>query len=112
MTLQEYLQWATEYFEQNDLYYGHGTNNAWDESVMLALYVLKLPAENDPSILKRELTIDEHQQLEELSKRRVEQRIPVPYLTNEAWFAGERYYVNEHVLVPRSPLAELISNHF
>lgn len=111
-TLEDFLNWATEYFRQHDLYYGHGTDNPWDEAVMLAIYVLKLPAENAPEILQRRLTSDEQLQLYNLAVRRVSQRIPVPYLTNEAWFAGERYYVNEHVLIPRSPLAEIIAQQF
>lgn len=111
-TLEDFLTWASAYFDDNDLYYGHGTDNPWDEAVMLALYVLKLPAENDTSILERKLTTNEQQQLIELAERRVNDRIPVPYLTHEAWFAGEKYYVNEHVLIPRSPIAELIANHF
>ncbi len=111
-TLEDFLNWASEYFNNNDLYYGHGTDNPWDEAVMLALYVLKLPAENDTSVLRHILSSSEKQQLLSLAERRVQERIPVPYLTHEAWFAGERYYVNEHVLIPRSPLAELISNHF
>ncbi|HSX20911.1 MAG TPA: 50S ribosomal protein L3 N(5)-glutamine methyltransferase [Gammaproteobacteria bacterium] len=112
MTLDDFLKWASEYFEQHDLYYGHGTDNAWDEAVMLALYVLQLPAYNDVSILDRKLTATEQTQLQDLAEQRVTKRIPVPYLTHEAWFAGERYYVNEHVLIPRSPCEEIIANHF
>ncbi len=111
-TLEDFLNWAAEYFAANDLYYGHGTDNAWDEAVMLALYVLHLPAENDVAILQRPLSTTEQQQLYALAQRRVSERKPVPYLTNEAWFAGERYYVNEHVIIPRSPIAEAINNHF
>jgi ribosomal protein L3 glutamine methyltransferase len=112
VTLEDFLSWAGEYFDQNSVFFGHGTDNAWDEAVMLALYVLQLPAENDRSILKRELSANEQQQLLNLAVRRVEERIPVPYLTHEAWFAGERYYVNQDVLIPRSPLAETILDHF
>lgn len=112
ITLEDFLNWASEYFAENNLYYGHGTDNAWDEAVMLALYVLRLPAENDVSVLQRKLNTQEQQQLLDLALLRVSRRLPVPYLTNEAWFAGERYYVNEHVLIPRSPIAETIINEF
>lgn len=112
ITLEDFLTWASDYFEQNDIYLGHGTDNPWDEAVMLALYVLQLPAENDRSLLQKLLTSEQQQQLLNLALRRVDERIPVPYLTNEAWFAGERYYVNADVLIPRSPLAETIANHF
>lgn len=112
ITLEDFLTWASDYFEENDIYLGHGTDNPWDEAVMLALYVLQLPAENDRSLLQKLLTPEQQQQLLSLALRRVDERIPVPYLTNEAWFAGERYYVNSDVLIPRSPLAETIANHF
>lgn len=111
-TIEDFLNWATELFSDNDIYLGHGTDNPWDEAVMLVLYVLQLPAENDRSLLSRKLTDEQLKQLVELSQRRVAERIPVPYLTNEAWFAGERYYVNADVLIPRSPLAETIVDHF
>lgn len=112
MTIEDFLNWAAEYFNSQDLYFGHGTDNAWDEAVMLVLFVLKLPAQNDRSLLSQKLTPTQEQQLTELAHRRVNERIPVPYLTSEAWFAGERYIVNRDVLIPRSPLAETIANHF
>lgn len=112
ITLEDYLNWASEYFVENDLYYGHGTDNAWDEAVMLALFVLQLPAENDVSVLQQKLKPAEQQKLYDLALLRVSKRLPAPYLTNEAWFAGERYYVNEHVLIPRSPIAETIMHEF
>ncbi len=112
ITVEDFLNWASDYFAKNNIYLGHGTDNSWDEAVMLVLYVLQLPAENDDSVLARNLTHVQRQQLIDLSKRRVNERIPVPYLTNEAWFAGERYYVNADVLIPRSPLGEAIGNQF
>ena len=112
ITLEDFLVWANRYFEQSDIYYGHGTDNPWDEAVMLALYVLQLPAENDSKVLQTILKPNQQQQLLNLALRRVQENIPIPYLTNEAWFAGERYYVTKDVLIPRSPLAELICNHF
>lgn len=112
VTLNDFLTWACAYFEEHDLYYGHGTDNPWDEAVMLAIYVLSLPADNDVAILEQKLTPEQQQKLYELSQKRVTTRLPLPYITNEAWFAGERYYVNENVLIPRSPFAELIANHF
>jgi ribosomal protein L3 glutamine methyltransferase len=112
VTIEDYLNWASDYFAQNNVYFGHGTDNPWDEAVMLVLHVLQLPAENDVSLLEQKLTPEQKQQLVALAKRRVDERMPVPYLTNEAWFAGERYYVNSDVLIPRSPLAETIKNDF
>jgi ribosomal protein L3 glutamine methyltransferase len=112
LTIGDFLTWASEEFITQQLYFGHGTDNAWDEAVMLVLYVLQLPAENDSAILSTELNQPQRDKLILLAQHRIATRIPVPYLTNEAWFAGERYYVNQDVLIPRSPLAETIANHF
>lgn len=112
VTLGDFLTWASSKFESSDIFYGHGTDNPWDEAVMLALYVLKLPAQNDLSLLEQRLSSQQTEELVMLAERRVSERIPVPYLSHEAWFAGERYYVNQDVLIPRSPLAETIANHF
>jgi len=111
-SVADFLEWAAQLFAQQDLYFGHGTDNPWDEAVMLVLFVLKLPAENDRSILERTLNIEQKKQLISLAINRVSSRIPVPYLTNEAWFAGERYYVTKDVLIPRSPLVETIAHKF
>ncbi len=111
-TIGDYLTWATDYFAEQDLFYGHGTDNPWDEAVMLVLYVLQLPASNNSSLLQQELSVAQKKRLIELAQLRVATRKPVPYLTNDAWFAGEKYYVTEDVLIPRSPLAETILNLF
>jgi ribosomal protein L3 glutamine methyltransferase len=111
-TVADFLEWCSAHFESQDLYYGHGTDNPWDEAVNLVLYVLQLPADTDDSVLSIELSAAQKKQLLDMAQRRVQERIPVPYLTNEAWFAGERYYINDEVIIPRSPLAELIANQF
>ncbi len=112
ITIEDFLNWASDYFAHNNVYFGHGTDNPWDEAVMLVLYVLQLPAENDASLLEQKLNPEQRHKLIDLAMRRVDERMPVAYLTNEAWFAGERYYVNSDVLIPRSPLAETIGNDF
>jgi ribosomal protein L3 glutamine methyltransferase len=109
-TLGEVLQWAEQSFMSAPLYYGHGTNNAWDEAVALALFVLQLPPNVDKSVVMRVLTSVEKEKLVNLVNKRIRERIPVPYLTHEAWFAGLKYYVDERVIIPRSPMAELILN--
>lgn len=111
-TVADFLDWCSAYFEQEDLYYGHGTDNPWDEAVLLILYVLKIEVDNDITLLERELSSVQKNELFALAQRRVNERIPAPYLTNEAWFAGERYYVNQDVIIPRSPFAELIAEGF
>jgi len=111
-TLGDALQWAEQSFIEANLYFGHGTNNAWDEAVALALYVLQLPPDIDASIAERTLSQSEKEAFLRLAKLRIRDRIPVPYLTHEAWFAGLKFYVDERVIIPRSPIAELILKGF
>ncbi len=111
-SLKDFLGWATEAFLQAGLFFGHGTNNAWDEAVALARYVLGLPPDADKSVLERPLTIAEQTQLMKLAKERIDKRLPVPYLSHEAWFAGLKFYVDERVIIPRSPIAETIQQGF
>src|SRR5690349_698738 len=111
-TIRDYIRYATSRFNAAALYYGHGTDNAWDEAVALVLHTLHLPHETDPAVLDARLTQSEKSTLTELITLRVEKRIPLPYLTHEAWFSGLPFYVDERVLIPRSPIAELIENQF
>lgn len=111
-TLRDFLRFATSRFNEAGLYYGHGTDNAWDEAVALILPSLHLPMDSSPSILDAQLTEKEHQLLIELINKRVNERIPAAYLTHQAWFAGLSFYVDERVLIPRSPIAELIEDQF
>lgn len=111
-TIRDFLRYATSRFNAAGLYYGHGTDNAWDEAIALILHRLYLPHDIHPAVLDAHLTQAERTALLELIEKRAVDRIPVPYLTHEAWFAGMSFYVDERVLIPRSPLAELIENHF
>ena len=111
-TLGDYLGWARQAFLQADLFYGHGTDNAWDEAVAIALFVLNLPSDIDQSIVERVLELEEKKQLIQIAQERINTRKPLPYLLGVAWFAGEQYFVNEDVIIPRSPFAELILNRF
>ena len=94
------------------VFFGHGTDNARDEAASLVYHVLGLPHDAPPRALQRRATTVELTQLEALLKHRIHDRIPLPYLIHEAWFAGLRFYVDERVLIPRSPFAELIGNRF
>ncbi|MBN46663.1 MULTISPECIES: 50S ribosomal protein L3 N(5)-glutamine methyltransferase [unclassified Methylophaga] len=112
-TLRDFLRWTTSRFEEARLFFGHGNNDAFNEATQLVLHSLKLPVTELPEIfLDARLCSDEKQILLNLVKRRVEERVPVPYLTHEAWFAGLPFYVDERVLIPRSPFAELIESQF
>ncbi len=111
-TIRDYIRYATSRFNEAGLYFGHGTDNAWDEAINLVFHVLHLPHHINPTILDAHLIREEQGKLLELINKRVNDRIPLPYLIHEAWFAGLTFYVDERVLIPRSPIAELINNHF
>lgn len=111
-TIRDFLRYATSRFNQAGLYFGHGTDNAWDEAAALILHSLHLPHDISQQVLDARLVAEERTRLLELIQRRVEKRIPLAYLTNEAWFSGLSFYVDERVLIPRSPIAELIEQHF
>ncbi|MBR9912082.1 MAG: 50S ribosomal protein L3 N(5)-glutamine methyltransferase [Gammaproteobacteria bacterium] len=112
ITIRDYLRWATSRFNAAHLFFGHGTDNAWDEAVQLIMPSLHLPWDSSPDLLNARLTSDERKLLVELIERRISERIPAAYLTGKAWFAGLEFYVDERVLVPRSPLAEMIGEQF
>ncbi len=111
-TIQDWLRWTTSQFAGSGIYFGHGTDNAWDEAVSLILPSLHLPLDAPKEIMTARLTTSEKAHLSSLIARRINERTPVPYLTNQAWFAGMPFYVDERVLVPRSPFAELINKQF
>lgn len=111
-TIRDVVRWATSQFNEAGIFYGHGTDNAWDEAIALTLHSLHLPHTIHPSIMDARLTSAEKDKLFKLIQRRLKDRVPVPYLTKEAWFAGLSFYVDERVLIPRSPIAELIEHHF
>ncbi|HKJ22588.1 MAG TPA: 50S ribosomal protein L3 N(5)-glutamine methyltransferase, partial [Gammaproteobacteria bacterium] len=101
-TLQDLVRWGASRFNQADLFYGHGTDNAIDEALQLVTHALHLPRDLSPELLQARLTRQERKEVAELLVRRVVERRPAPYLTHEAWFAGLSFYVDERVLIPRS----------
>lgn len=111
-TIQDFIRYAASCFNELGLYYGHGTDNAWDEAVALVLHTLHLPHDLPPTVLNARLTQAERDKLAELINLRIKKRIPVPYLTHTAWFAGIPFYVDERVLIPRSSIAQLIEEQF
>lgn len=112
VTIRDFIRWAVTQFNQASLVYGHGTDNGWDEAVNLVLTLLHLPPDTDVNVLDAKLAQREKVAIAECIKKRVEERIPVPYLVSEAWFAGLNFYVDQRVLIPRSPIAELIEDEF
>ncbi len=111
-TLQDVLRWTVSRFNAAGLFYGHGTDNAWDEAVQLVLPSLYLPIDVPAHVRESRLTSSEKLRIVERVVRRIKERIPTAYLTNKAWFCGLEFYVDERVLVPRSPIAELIEAQF
>jgi len=112
-TLRDFLRWTTSRFNEAGLFYGHGNDDAFNEASQLVLGSLKLPVNELPEMfLDARLSSAEKTSLLRLIEKRIEQRIPLPYLTNEAWFTGLPFYVDERVLIPRSPFAELIETQF
>ena len=111
MQLEQCLSRLAGQFEEADLYFGHGTDNAWDEAVYLVFTVLGLSfdEEADPAL---NISDAQLQGIMALADKRIQDRIPVAYLVGEAWFAGLPFNVDARVLVPRSPIAELIVNDF
>lgn len=112
MNIEQAIAHAARQFKAAELYFGHGTDNEWDEAAWLVLHALGLsPVEEveDPA-----LELDEAQRaaVEAIIAQRIETRKPAGYLTNKVWFCGLPFYVDERVLVPRSPIAELIQNYF
>lgn len=112
LTVLDFIRWGASRFKAEKLYFGHGTNNALDEAASLVFYALHLPYDLPTSYLNATLTLNEREAVLTLLCRRIEERKPAAYLTNEALFSGLLFYVDERTLVPRSPIAELIENTF
>lgn len=111
-TIKDGIRWGASRFNEAGLCYGHGLSSALDEAVYLCLHALHLPHDFPVEYFDSRLTYDEKIKLLRLLELRIETRQPAAYLTHEAWFMGLKFYVNEHVLVPRSPIAELIEQQF
>lgn len=112
VSIDDITRWSVTQLNQSDVYYGHGTDNPIDETRALLSFVLQLTTAQLAAMGHCRMLNSEKQEFVELLKQRVEQHIPAAYLTHQARFAGLPFYVDERVLVPRSPIAELIENGF
>ena len=110
-TLRDHLRYAVSRFTAAGLFFGHGSDNAWDEAAYLTLHTLNLPLDRLEPFLDARLLPQERDALLEIYRRRCEDRLPAAYLTSEAWLGGHRFYVDERVIVPRSFIAELLQEH-
>lgn len=111
-TAIDFIRWGYSLFNENGLCYGHGTDNSWDEIIHLVYSTLHFSPDFEQDVLDAKLLTAEKKLLAERIQLRVEKRIPVSYLTNEAWFCGLSFYVDQRVIIPRSPMAELIEAEF
>ena len=107
-TVRDYLRFAVSRFNHAKLFFGHGSNDAYDEAAYLILHTLHLPLDNLEPFLDAHLTDSERAEVLNIIQRRVEQRIPAAYLTHEAFLGDFSFYVDERVIVPRSFIAELL----
>jgi ribosomal protein L3 glutamine methyltransferase len=111
-TVGEALKYCAEALEQSDVFFGHGTDNAWDESVQLVLSVADIPLDADDGVLPHRLNAEQLEQIERLLQQRIRDHVPLPYLLGRAWFAGLEFLCDRRAIIPRSPLAELILNDY
>jgi ribosomal protein L3 glutamine methyltransferase len=107
-TLRDLMRFAVSRFTEGELFFGHGTDNAWDEAAYLLLHTLHLPLDRLEPFMDARLTSDERTAVIGIIERRITERLPAAYLTNEAWLGEYRFYVDERVIVPRSHIAELL----
>lgn len=112
VTIGDFLRFGMSRFHEADLFFGHGTDNAWDEALTLLLFALHLPDNLDAKLMDARLTTSEKKAVLTLFESRIDERIPAAYITNRAYFCKLPFYVDERVLVPRSPIGELINNRF
>lgn len=107
-TVRDMMRFAVSRFTEAGLFFGHGSDNAWDESAYLLLHTLNLPLDRLEPFMDARLTSDERALVLKIIRRRISERLPAAYLTNEAWLGEHRFYVDRRVIVPRSHIAELL----
>lgn len=107
-TIRDWLRYAVSRFEEGGIFFGHGTQNSYDEAVWLIMATLHLPHDTLENFFDAVLTEAERRNLAQLIERRVTERVPTAYLVREAWLGDFKFYVDERVIVPRSFIAELL----
>jgi ribosomal protein L3 glutamine methyltransferase len=111
-TVRALIEQSTRRLARARLHYGHGTDSARDDAAALVLHAMRLRTDAGSAVLARRATQVACERLELLMQRRMRERVPVVYLTQRCWFAGLPFFVDERVLIPRSPIAELIEQRF
>jgi ribosomal protein L3 glutamine methyltransferase len=110
LTVRDWLRWAVSRFNEAGLFFGHGTDNAFDEAAYLIQHTLHLPLDRLEPFLDARLTHSERLAVANVLQQRIVRRLPAAYLTQEAWLGEFRFHVDERVIVPRSYFAELLSD--
>lgn len=110
LTIRDWLRYAVSRFENSDIFYGHGTDNSYDEAVWLIMGALHLPHDTLNNFLDAKLSSEERFKLAGFINERISKHTPTAYLLKEAWLQGYKFYVDERVLIPRSFIAELLVN--
>lgn len=111
-TIRELVDWGSRMLDESGVFYGHGTDNAYDEALSLVLYALELDYSISEQELERTLSVEQQSRVKAVLHQRIETRRPAPYITGRIWFAGIELEIDESALIPRSPIAELIENRF
>jgi len=111
VTVRDLIRFGVSRFNGHKLFFGHGSDNSWDEAVYLVLHALHLPPDQLDPFMDARLLQDEKERALDFIDRRCMDRVPAAYLTNEAWLQGYRFFVDQRVIVPRSPIAELLTAH-
>lgn len=111
VTIRDWIRFGVTRLEQSEAAYGQGTDNAWDESVFLVLRSLSLPIDDLTPFLDARVMPHERLKLFQAMERRCNERVPAAYILGEAWLAGHRFKVSKDVLIPRSPISEVLMSH-
>ncbi|MFY0665905.1 MAG: 50S ribosomal protein L3 N(5)-glutamine methyltransferase [Natronospirillum sp.] len=110
-TVGDFVRWCSSEMTRHGVYFGHGSDNAWDEATYLVLSAIAQPLTAGPELLGLTLLPSERHQVAAWLGERIERRLPLPYITGEAWFAGLPFHVTADVLIPRSPFGEVLAQH-
>ena len=111
-SMRDFIRWGSSEFARAGLTFGHGFVSAFDEARYLVQHALDLPADWPEAYLDAVLTEPERERVIDILRQRVDTRRPAAYITQESWFCGLPFFVDERVLIPRSPLGELVGNYF
>ena len=111
-TIRDYIRWSISEMTEQNAYFGHGADTAWDEAVHLVLSAINMSSDIDTSMVAAKLLKDEKLRIIDYVYKRAHEHKPLPYILKKSWFASMEFIVDERVLIPRSPIAELINNDF